>query len=318
MSVPFRPLLRRTATAAVLACALAACGGHSSGAKGMSGMGMNGMDMPGMGTPSGPRIAAAVAADNGLHGVVGGYSYVPGDATLAAGSPAQYTFHITGPGGKTVTRFQPYEGQLLVFYLVRSDLGDFHQLTASMRADGTWTVQLPALTAGSYRAYITFAAPDSSAGTPLSYSLSQPLTVPGTASATALPAASNAATADGYTLKLTGSPHQGSETDLAVAVTKDGKPVQQFDRLLDGYAHLTAFHTGDAAFARALSTGRSAGRGGCSSSSRPRGPNIRPRSPWRCPDVSRSLSRARHSRSGPGGRGRSGLVGHGRLRFQIS
>ena len=30
-------------------------------------------------------------------------------------------------------------------------------------------------------------------------------------------------------------------------------------RLLDGYAHLTAFHRGDAAFARGLSTGRSGG-----------------------------------------------------------
>lgn len=268
MSMPVRPRLRRVVVTAALVCALAACG-HSSGAKSMSGMdmngmsGMNGMDMPGMGSPSGPKVAAAVAADNGLHGAVGGYSYVAGAATMAAGSPAQYTFHITGPGGKNVTRFQPYEGQLLVFYLVRSDLGDFHQLTASMRADGTWTVPLPALTAGSYRAYITFAAPDSSAGTPLSYSLSQPLTVSGAAAAAApLPPATDTATADGYTLKLTGSPRQGSETDLGVAVAKDGKAVQQFDRLLDGYAHLTAFHTGDAAFARALSTGRSAGGAG--------------------------------------------------------
>ncbi|WP_370366757.1 hypothetical protein [Catenulispora sp. GP43] len=222
-------------------------------------MDMNGMDMPAMGAPSGPKIAPAVAADNGLHGGVGDYSYVVGASPPAAGSPAPYTFHITGPGGQTVTRFQPYEGQLLVFYLVRTDLGDFHQLTASMRADGTWTVELPALTAGSYRTYITFAAPDSSVGTPLSYSLSQPLTVPGTATVADLPAATDSATADGYALKLTGAPHRGSETDLGVAVTKDGKPVQQFDRLLDGYAHLTAFHAGDAAFARALSTGRSAG-----------------------------------------------------------
>jgi len=262
--------------AACLAAALAACGGgHSppSASHGMSGMGdmpgMSGMDMagsgddmPGMGEPTGPKIAAAAAADNGLHGTVGGYSYVAGAPTLPAGPTATYTFHITGPSGKTVTRFQPYEGQLLVFYLVRTDLSGYWRLTASMHADGTWAVPMPVLKPGSYRTYITFAAPDSSAGTPLSYSLSQPLTVPGPAAAVALPAAAATTTADGYTLQLTGSPSRGAETHLGVVVTKNGQPVQQFDRLLDGYAHLTAFHAGDGAFARALSTGRAAGGAG--------------------------------------------------------
>lgn len=254
--------LRRALTTVVAACvlgtALVACGGHSSGAKsGMSGMnmndmnGMDGMDMQ-QEQPTAPKIAAAVLSDTGLHSAVGGYSYV-------VDSTAPFTFHIVGPGGKSVTRFQPYEAQLLEFYLVRSDLGDFRQLMPSMRADGTWIVPVPALPAGSYRTYITFATPDSSAGTPLSYSLSQPLTIPGAASVKALPAATDTATADGYTLRLTGSPHHAAETDFGVLVTKDGKPVQQFDRLFDGYAHLTAFHSGDAAFVPALSTGRSAG-----------------------------------------------------------
>ena len=233
---------------------------------GMSGMDMSGSgdDMPGMGVPSGPKIAAAAVADTGLHGSVGGYAYTADSASLPAGSASSYTFRITGPSGKTVTRFQPYEGQLLVFYVVRTDLGDFHRVTASMRDDGRWTVSLPALAPGSYRTYVTFAAPDSGEGTPLSYSLSQPLTVSGTAPAAPapLPAAADTVTVDGYTLRLSGSPRQKTETDLGVVVTKDGKPVQQFDRLLDGYAHVTAFHSGDAAFADALSTGRAAGGSG--------------------------------------------------------
>lgn len=272
------PALRRALISAATACAaaaLAACGqasapgpantppasmsrdGMAMGAGGMSGMsgmdmGASGDDMPQVREPSGPKIAAAAASDNGLHAAVGGYSYV-------VDSTAPFTFHVTGPSGKTVTRFQPYEGQLVVFYLVRSDLGDFRQLIPSMRADGSWTVPIPDLPGGSYRSYITFATPDSSAGTPLSYSLSQPLTIPGPATAAALPAAADTATADGYTLRLTGTAREGVESDLGVAVAEGGKPVQQFDRLLDGYAHLTAFHSGDAAFARALSTGRSAG-----------------------------------------------------------
>jgi len=232
-----------------------------SGMSGMSGMDMDGMDMHDMGEPTGPKIAAAAPADNGLHDSVGGYSYVADATTLSAGVPKPFTFHVDGPGAKAVTRFEPYEGQLLVFYVARTYLGDFHRLTASMREDGTWTVPMPALTPGAYRTYITFATPDSSAGTPLTYALSGSLTVPGDAAATAPAPAADTATADGYTLKLSGSAHQGSDSDLGVVVTKDGKPVQQFDRILDGYAHLTAVHSGDAAFTRGLSTGRSGGAG---------------------------------------------------------
>ncbi|MBW8804415.1 MAG: hypothetical protein JF587_11260 [Catenulisporales bacterium] len=281
MPVPTRRALAAVAAACLTVAALAGCGGSAkssaprnvppsslsqdgmdmNGMNGMDGMNMNGSgdDMPGMGQPSGPKIAAATPADNGLHAGLGGYSYVADTAMLPAASAAPFTFHITGPSGKTVTRFQPYEAQLLVFYIVRSDLADFHQLTATMREDGTWTVPMPALAAGSYRTYVTFAAPDSSAGTPLSYSLSQPLTVSGNATAAPLPAGNDTVTADGYTLHLTGSPRHGTDTDLGVTVTKNGQPVKQFDRILDGYAHLTAFHSGDAAFVRALSTGRSAG-----------------------------------------------------------
>ena len=298
MAVPVRPSARRTArraahpALAALAAAcltvaglagLAACG-HSSaagasqyipeaslsrdgmamgmdGMASMSGMDMSGTgdDMPGLTEPTGPRIAAADPADDGLHASVGGYSYVADASTVPGGAVASFAFHVTGPSGKVLTRFESYEGQLLEFYLVDTDLSGFRRLTASMRENGTWTVPLPALAAGSYRTYVTFAAPDSSEGTPLSYSLSQPLTVPGTAAAAALPPAAATTTVDGYTLTLTGSPKKGVGADLGVAVAKDGKPVQQFDRILDGYAHLTAFHGGDAAFARALSTGRSAG-----------------------------------------------------------
>ncbi|MFD0633318.1 hypothetical protein ACFQ9X_18850 [Catenulispora yoronensis] len=220
------------------------------------GQGMQDMQGMDMGGSPGAGIVAADLADNGLRAAVGGYSYVADTKTPSTSPLSPFSFHIVGPSGKNVTRFQPYEGQLLVFYLVRTDLGDFHRLAASMHDDGTWTVPMPALAPGAYRTYVTFAAPDSAAGTPLSYSLSQPLVVPGAPPATAT---TPGATVDGYTVELTGSLHQGAESDLGVLVTRNGAPVQQFDRLLDGYAHITAVRSGDAAFARALSTGRAAG-----------------------------------------------------------
>jgi hypothetical protein len=163
-----------------------------------------------------------------------------------------------------VTRYQAYESQLVTFYLVRSDLTEFRQLEPTMRQDGTWTVELPALPAGSYRTYISFAAPDSSEGTPLVYSLSAPLSVAGSGAnaAAALPAPASSVTVDGYSLKLSGALKAGVTDTLALDVTNGGKPVLYFDRYLDGYAHLTGFREGDGAFAHLLATGRAGGAGG--------------------------------------------------------
>jgi len=133
---------------------------------------------------------------------------------------------------------------------------------ACRRQDGTWDVQLPALTPGSYRAYVTFAAPDASEGTPLMYVLSRPFTVPGATADVALPAPTTSTTADGYTVAIAGQLKAAQSVPLAIRIESGGKPVQFFTRVLDGYAHLTAFRVGDMAFARILSTGRSSADNG--------------------------------------------------------
>ena len=53
-----------------------------------------------------------------------------------------------------------------------------------------------------------------------------------------------------------GQPKLGEPAPLGVTVSRDGKPVGHVDRFLDGYVHLTAFHAGDLAFGRFLSTGK--------------------------------------------------------------
>jgi hypothetical protein len=226
----------------------------------------SGMDMGNMsGLPTGPAVADAAPASTGLAASDNGYIYLPATASVPAQTPAPFNFHITGPDDHAVKRYQPYQSKLVMFYLVRADLSGFQLLDPVMREDGTWTVGLPPLTPGAYRTYVTFAAPDSSAGTPLAYTLSAPLTVPGQQAADAkaqLPAPANSVSVDGYTLKLTGTLKAGTTIPLALDVTKDGKPVQYFQRYLDGYAHLTAFRLGDGAFAHVLSTGRAAGAGG--------------------------------------------------------
>ncbi|GAB3892729.1 hypothetical protein GCM10029964_068040 [Kibdelosporangium lantanae] len=197
-------------------------------------------------TPSAPPEAT----DSGGYAVDG----------LAVGETV--TFRITGPGGRAVTRYQPYESKLLELYVIRTDLSGYRMLDPAMREDGTWIARLePALRPGTYRAFTTFAAPDASQGPPSHYTLSQPFTVPGDAVDEPPPAGGTTTTVDGYAVTLTGQPKLGERSPLGIGVTRDGKPVGHVDRFLDGYAHLTAFHAGDLAFGRFLSTGKdNAGR----------------------------------------------------------
>lgn len=228
-------------------CTTSSSSGTAQPTDGMPGMpGMTGMgDMPGMGdvtsAPTTPALAAAAPRGTGLSSTLNGYTLVT--------DPGGGTFHITGPSGKTVTRYQPYESAFVLCYVIRTDLTEFHYLQPAMREDGTWTVAPPPLPTGSYRTFVSFAAPDSSEGTPLVYQLSSPFTIHGTAGS--IPAAS----ADAYTLSLSGIPKAGTSGPLTVTVTKNGKPVTSFQRFLDAYVHLTAFHAGDLAFAHILSLG---------------------------------------------------------------
>lgn len=257
--VAARRSLAAVALAALAAVGSAACTSSKAADTGSSAQMPDMMDMTA--SPA-PVLAEAAPKSTGLADREGGYIYLPSTDTVAAGSPAMFSFHITGPDDHAVTRYQPFESELVVFYLVRSDLTGYREFDPTMREDGTWTVELPALSAGSYRTYVAFAAPDSSAGTPLRYLLSSALNVPGRSAGAPLPAPSLTTTVDGYTVTLSGQLKAGASLPLEIAVTSGGKPVVYFNRYLDGYAHLTAFRTGDTAFAHMLSTGRASGPNG--------------------------------------------------------
>ncbi|MBR7834926.1 hypothetical protein KDL01_16755, partial [Actinospica durhamensis] len=160
---------------------------------GMTGMGgPTGLgDMPGMGdvtaAPTTAAVAAAAPTGTGLSASLHGYTLVPSAKAVPADAATGYQFRIDGPDGKPVIRYQPYESAFVICYVIRSDLTEFRYLQPAMREDGTWTVALPALPAGSYRAFTTFAAPDSSQGTPLLYQLSSPFTVAGQATTSPTP-----------------------------------------------------------------------------------------------------------------------------------
>ncbi|MEV7777673.1 hypothetical protein [Kitasatospora sp. NPDC088351] len=264
--------LALTAGAAVLAAALTACGSAGTGgANGMSGMDHGASTATPAASPSGghqghqpPGADSATAAGTtatpgsanapGLAAEQNGYRLDPATGTLPAGTPTEYRFTVTGPDGSPVTAYQTDQTMRMHAYAIRSDLTGFQHLHPEMAADGTWTAPLTALAPGDWRVYASF-IPDSGAGKGTGLVLSRPVTVPGDGSATAAepPATTGTttgtATVDGYTVAVEGTPVAGRAGELKVTVSRDGKPVTDLQPYLDTFAHLTAFHTGDQAFA---------------------------------------------------------------------
>ncbi|MFJ9864221.1 hypothetical protein [Streptomyces sp. NPDC101165] len=246
-----RRALAAAATAAALALTLAACGSSDDSA------------MPGMHHSAKPSATSAAGAGSSMNGMPGmehgaggngladtkdGYRLTSSDTTLTAGRQTPYPFTVTGPDGKPVTGFALDQTKRMHFYAIRSDLTGFQHLHPTMAPDGTWTAGLSSLDSGSWRMFVSF-TPDSGSGKGKDFVLSRTVTVPGTAARTRLPAATDSTTVDGYTVTVEGEPMAGMAHPLTVRITKDGKPVTDLQPYLDTYAHLTAFHEGDAAFA---------------------------------------------------------------------
>lgn len=208
--------------------------GMDHGGMDHGGMGDGGMDHGGMG--------------DGLADAKDGYELTSTTTALPAGEKAAYRFRITGPDGKPVTRFAVDQTKRMHFYAIRSDLTGFQHLHPTMGDEGTWTADLAALKPGKWRMYASF-IPDDGPGKGKDLVLSRTVTAPGDARRTPLPAAATSADVDGYTVTVKGDLTAGTTHPMTVGVSKGGKPVTDLQPYLETYAHLTAFHEGDQAFA---------------------------------------------------------------------
>ncbi|MFD7643868.1 hypothetical protein ACFV4P_24790 [Kitasatospora sp. NPDC059795] len=256
-----RRTLLTAAAAAALALTLAACGsdpmpGMDHGAAPSATAADH--DMPGM--SHGPDgMAGMPGMDHGANGLAaeqGGYRL---EGSLA---DTEYRFTVTGPDGKVLTEYQPEQTKEMHFYAIRSDLSGFQHLHPTRSADGTWTAPLAALQPGEWRMYASF-VPGAGSGKGTGLVLSRTATVAGQADPVPLPAAATSTTVDGYTVTVAGAPKAGAAGELTVTVAKDGRPVTDLEPYLETYAHLTAFHAGDQAFAHLHPEGAAAtGAGG--------------------------------------------------------
>ena len=86
--------------------------------------------------PTTPALAAAAPDGTGLTSSLHGYTLVPAPATAIADAASTYSFHIDGPDGKALTQYQPYESELLLCYIIRSDLTQYTYVQPAMREDG--------------------------------------------------------------------------------------------------------------------------------------------------------------------------------------
>ncbi len=202
---------------------------------------------PDAGTGDGGAAAETETEPEAMPGGVltsdAGYTLEVDDVEFDGRPGAPFRFRVVGPGGSVVQTFEADHERELHLIVVARDLGTFAHLHPTRGAEGTWSVELPALAPGSYRAFADFTPAD---GPELT--LGVDLAVPGPFEPAPLPDAAATDTVDGYDVTLSGTPVAGSETEVALTVTRDGAPVEDFEPYLGAFGHLVAIRAGDLAY----------------------------------------------------------------------
>lgn len=206
----------------------------------------------GIGIGAGAVLGPAAAAQEEVtpaplgEGVVStrdGYRFVPANTELPAGG-GDFHFVIEGPDGNAVRTFTKIHEKDLHFILVNRELTVFHHVHPTRAADGTWSIALPALAAGSYRAVADF---EIAHGPRLV--LGVDLAVAGTYTTTALAAPATTSIVDGYAVTIATEVRRGGEVKVALTVRKDGRLVTDLQPYLGAFGHLVAMRSGDLAYA---------------------------------------------------------------------
>jgi hypothetical protein len=161
----------------------------------------------------------------------------------AGAEDESFQFQVTGRDGAVVRDFEVRHERELHLIVAARDLGSFAHLHPSRAPDGTWTVTMPPLAPGSYRAVFDFVP----AGGP-ELKLGVDLAVPGWFDPRPLPPPAATSSVDGYEVSLSGAPAAGSSSEVALTVTRNGQPVKDLEPYLGAFGHLVALRAGDLAY----------------------------------------------------------------------
>ena len=182
-----------------------------------------------------------VELPGGLAAAQDGYRLVAESGTLAPGAPTEWRFRIVDAVGAPVTAYDEENERDLHLIVVDRNLVDYAHLHPTLDHSGTWSVELPALASGSYRAFADFRPTGAEALT-----LGVDLAVTGPVPGDDLPAPSDRDVVDGYEVSVEGEPRPG-DSELAFTVRLDGEAVHT-DPYLGSAGHLVAIRAGDLAY----------------------------------------------------------------------
>ena len=168
-----------------------------------------------------------------------GYTFVPDDR---AADPGEFSFVIDGPDGAAVEDYDELHDRELHLIVASRDLVEFAHLHPERDADGRWSVDLPELPSGSYRAFADFQPTGAE-----QYTLGVDIVSPGTIDE---PPALEPSTADEvgvYDVRLDGDVSAGSESEVTITVERGGEVVTT-EPYLGAAGHLVALRDGDLAY----------------------------------------------------------------------
>jgi hypothetical protein len=192
---------------------------------------------------------AAAALPAGLSVSEQGYTLELADRSLPAGAATPVAFRIVGPDGSAVREYDVDHEVDLHLIAVRRDLSSFQHVHPDLDAEGVWHVPL-ALGPGTWRLFADFVP--TALGEKVT--LGADLAVAGDYEPAPLLAESRTAEVDGYTVELAGSLTAGTESELTLSVSRDGRPVTDLQPYLGAFGHLVVLRDGDLAYLHAHPT----------------------------------------------------------------
>lgn len=201
-----------------------------------------------LGAAVGPDVTggdaeAPAPIGDGVVSTHNGYRLVPLTPSLDADG-GTFGFVIRDQADRPVRDFTAVHERDLHLIVVNRELTSFHHVHPTRDADGAWSVNLPALDPGSYRAVADFQIAD---GPRLA--LGTDLSVAGTYRPTMLGEPTAVSTVDGYAVTLATERSDGGKITASLTVRKDGELVTDLQPYLGANGHLVAMRTGDLAYA---------------------------------------------------------------------
>ena len=202
----------------------------------------------GLGAAVGPDVTeteaeAPAPIGQGVVAVAEGYRLIPASTDLD-GDGGTFRFAIEDQHDQAVHEFTPIHERDLHLIVVDRELTSFHHVHPTLDVDGTWSVDLPALDPGSYRAVADFQIAD---GPRLA--LGTDLTVVGQYQPSELSEPTAQTMTDGYEVQLAVERSDAGEVTAELTVRRHGDLVTDLEPYLGASGHLVAMRSGDLAYA---------------------------------------------------------------------